>query len=91
MKYSHIYNTNIKVGDIVTGYFPGYWKVVKIEPRYPYTADGNTTVYVPYPIIYGSLIAGANRHTKEIESWDISYSQKLDPDRLAVILAGFKY
>ena len=90
----------IKVGDIVTGYFKGYWEVTKIEDRssclykYP-VADGSLH---PKPLIYGRLVMSDNNKLSKPgkgaeKSWDISYSHvvdraKIDKDYQAVLDAA---
>ncbi len=60
------YDPTIQVGDIITGYRKGYWKVDLVMPR-----AGNT------PLIYSTRIDKKGKN-----SCDGSYCRKVDPEEL---------
>jgi len=68
MKYLYDYDKTIKVGDIVTGYYKGYWRVVEVRKRKEYA-----------PIIVGELVldSNGNKAKKKRNEWDSSYSKKI--------------
>lgn len=78
MKTLPPYDKTIKVGDIVTGYYKGYWRVTVIVERPRESLNG--TIYTPAPLIHGELVLDSNgkKAKKRRESWDISYSRKVD-------------
>ena len=68
------YDKTIKVGDIVTSSFDGYWEVTHIEIREPYR-DGTLCS----PLISGKNIMKSDGTliNEGRFSWDASYSQKV--------------
>ncbi len=61
-----------KVGDIVSAYAPGYWRILEILDR----SKKNKTGYVcDSPLITGVRInVLAGKDTKAIKQWDAAYS-----------------
>jgi hypothetical protein len=75
------YDKTIKIGDIVTSPFDGYWEVNHIQIREPY-ANG-TKNFTPAPLMTGKyLMKGDGTPIKHgrTESWDAWYSHKLTED-----------
>jgi hypothetical protein len=75
------YDKSIKVGDIVTSCFSGYWEVTEIEIRLPY-ANGFLQGTTPFPLFAGKEVLKsngtiANKGSVRFERWDASHSQKI--------------
>ena len=72
------YDKTIKVGDIVTSAWDGYWEVTGIEIRKPY--KGSLDGITPSPLFSGKYkIKGDGTPIKKgrTESWDAFYSRKI--------------
>lgn len=71
------YDKTIKVDDIVTGWYKGYFRVTDITKR----KDRN-------PVVSGVLILDSNGNPakSEIIKWDISYSKKITPKEVQEII-----
>lgn len=80
------YDKTIKVGDIVTAYQKGYWRVLDIEPRNNITV-GSKTIR-PNPLVTLELVLDSNgKHAKRKESkCDIWYCKKIDLNEVNKII-----
>jgi hypothetical protein len=69
------YDSSIKVGDIVTGYYKGYWKITEIVHR-KYERKRH---YQPNPLFVGVLLldSNGNKVAPKHNNWDASYSKKI--------------
>ena len=83
-------NTELKVGDIVTSYYKGYWRITKIEKRY-YNKYEEDLGYGKLGEEYGSLVslkllADSNcnppKKTARTEQCDILYCNLVTLDKL---------
>ena len=75
------YDKTIKVGDIVTSCFDGYWEVTAIIKRLPYI-NGFLRGITPSPLFIGKEILEsdgtiADKEAVRFERWDASHSQKV--------------
>lgn len=72
------YDSNIKVGDIVTGYYKGYWRIIEIVHR-KYEREQH---YQPNPIFIGVLLldSNGNKVKSKRQHWDAYYSKKITRD-----------
>jgi hypothetical protein len=73
------FDKTIKVGDIVTSCYDGYWEVTHIEIRKPYT-NGCLRDIAPSPLFSGKYIMksdGTPIKKGRTDSWDASYSRKI--------------
>lgn len=80
------YDKTIKVGDIVTGYYKGYWRVTNVEQRNNYTMGSKT--YHPAPLITAELVLDSNgmKAKRRTANWDISYSKKITKEVVQQII-----
>jgi hypothetical protein len=75
------YDKSIKVGDIVTSCFSGYWEVTEIIKRPPYTS-GFLQGTTPCPLFIGKEVLKSDgtiaiKGAIKFERWDASHSIKI--------------
>lgn len=78
------YDKSIKVGDIVTSCFSGYWEVTEIIKRPPYTS-GFLQGTTPCPLFIGKEVLKSDgtiaiKGAIRFERWDASHSVKITED-----------